>query len=139
MNSKPEPANFEKLSQKLSAQTYAELNNQWRLKIIEKEKRTSRIQAEEKLVETVKPELIQLIKKQRLNYMVAGTRFIQIDQVFIYHTIFININIYIYLLNQNNTYLPILIINNYFLLLLLCYFFSGGTRKVFVCEIVEKP
>lgn len=93
MNSKPEPANFEKLSQKLSAQTYAELNSQWRLEIIEKEKRVSCIQAKEKLVETVKPELVQLIKKQRLNYMVKGTRFIQMDQVIFYHKIFINIHI----------------------------------------------
>lgn len=93
MNSKPEPANFEELSQKLSAQTYAELNNQWRLEIIDKDRRASRIHAEEKLIETVKPELMLLIKEQRLNYMVEGTKFIKIDQVIIYFKIFININI----------------------------------------------
>lgn len=81
LNSKPEPDNFDKLVQKLSTQTYNELNNQWRLENKQKESRESRLQHAEKLEELVKPEIIELIKRQRINYMMKGTRFIKKEQV----------------------------------------------------------
>lgn len=84
MNSRPVPANFEILLQKLSNQTDLVLNNQRLLESIDKGKQDSRLYTEKKLVETVKPELEQLIKKQRINYMIEGTRFKKIEQVKIF-------------------------------------------------------
>lgn len=70
-----QPANMEKLRQKLSTLTYSEITNLWQQEQICREKWESHARPIVQLKELVTPEIVLLIKKQRLNYMVDGTRF----------------------------------------------------------------
>lgn len=75
-----QPANLEKLRQKLSTLTYSEITNLWQQERTSREQWESHARPIVQLKELVTPEIVQLIKKQRLNYMVDGTRFTKYSQ-----------------------------------------------------------
>ncbi|VVC33419.1 PH domain-like,Pleckstrin homology domain,Armadillo-like helical,ELMO domain,Armadillo-type [Cinara cedri] len=75
-----QPANLEKLRQKLSTLTYSEITNLWQQERTSREQWESHARPIVQLKELVTPEIVQLIKKQRLHYMVDGTRFTKYSQ-----------------------------------------------------------
>lgn len=75
-----QPANLEKLRQKLYTLTYSEITNLWQQERTSREQWESHARPIVQLKELVTPEIVQLIKKQRLNYMVDGTRFTKYSQ-----------------------------------------------------------
>lgn len=70
-----QPGTFEQLKIKLNALTYAEITNLWLQERRHKEEWESQAKPIMELREQIKPEVIDLIKQQRLNYLVEGTLF----------------------------------------------------------------
>lgn len=70
-----QPANLEKLREALIKLPYSEITNLWQQERMSREEWESQARPIVQLKELVTPEIVQLIKKQRLNYMVEGTRF----------------------------------------------------------------
>jgi len=75
-----QPPNFDQFKLKLSHLTYAEITNLWQQERRHKEEWESQAKPIVELREQVKPEIMQLIKQQRLNYLVEGTRFLKYNK-----------------------------------------------------------
>lgn len=68
---------FEKFRQKLSTLSYAEIMNLWQKERINREEWENKAQSIKELREAVRPEIIDLIKQQRLLYLTDGTLFVK--------------------------------------------------------------
>jgi engulfment/cell motility protein 1 len=70
-----QPLNFEKLKQKLQTLTYNEITNLWQQERTTREEWESHAKPIVQLKELITPEIVDLIQKQRLGYLIEGTRF----------------------------------------------------------------
>lgn len=70
-----QPGTFEQLKVKLNTLTYAEITNLWQQERRHKEEWESQAAPIIQLREQIKPEITELVKQQRLNYLVEGTLF----------------------------------------------------------------
>lgn len=70
-----QPANFDQFRARLQHLTYAEITNIWQQERRHKEEWESQAKPIQELREQITPEILELIKQQRLNHMVEGTRF----------------------------------------------------------------
>ncbi|XP_074646878.1 engulfment and cell motility protein 1-like isoform X2 [Tubulanus polymorphus] len=69
------PGTFDQFKKKLEQLRYAEITNIWQQERQTKEEWESQAKPIVELREQIKPEIIELIKEQRLNYLVNGTMF----------------------------------------------------------------
>ncbi|KAL1463466.1 hypothetical protein WDU94_015215 [Cyamophila willieti] len=69
------PATLDKFRNVIDRLTYAEIKNRWQQKLIIIEERELHTKPIVELKELITPEIIDLIKQQRLGYLVEGTRF----------------------------------------------------------------
>ncbi|XP_064640073.1 engulfment and cell motility protein 1-like isoform X2 [Lineus longissimus] len=69
------PQTFDQFKNKLNQLTYAEITNMWQQERVNKEEWESQAKPIVELREQIKPEILELIKEQRLNYLVEGTLF----------------------------------------------------------------
>lgn len=70
-----QPLNFEKLKEKLQTLTYSKITNLWQQERTSREEWESHAKPIIQLKEIITPEIVDLIQKQRLGYLVEGTRF----------------------------------------------------------------
>lgn len=69
------PTSFEAFRSKIHALTYSEINKLWEKERLEKEGQGAQLKPIIELRNQIKPEIMELIKQQRLNYLIGGTRF----------------------------------------------------------------
>ncbi|CAG5127101.1 unnamed protein product [Candidula unifasciata] len=69
------PTSFEVFRSKINSLTYAEINRLWENERLVKEGQGAQLKPIIELREQIKPEILDLIRQQRLNYLMAGTRF----------------------------------------------------------------
>ncbi|RUS91972.1 hypothetical protein EGW08_000185 [Elysia chlorotica] len=69
------PTSFEAFRTKIHALTYSEINKLWEKERLEKEGQGAQLKPIIELRNQIKPEIMELIKQQRLNYLIGGTRF----------------------------------------------------------------
>lgn len=70
-----QPTSFDQFRYKLSRLTYQEITQIWHQERRAKDQTGLQAKPILELREQIKPEIIELIKKQRLNYLIEGTRF----------------------------------------------------------------
>ncbi len=70
-----QPADFDKLKEKLQTLTYSKITNLWQQERTSREEWESHAKPIVQLKELISPEIVVLIQKQRLGYLVEGTRF----------------------------------------------------------------
>lgn len=70
-----QPLNFDKLKEKLQTLTYSKITNLWQQERTSREEWESHAKPIVQLKEIITPDIVDLIQKQRLGYLVEGTRF----------------------------------------------------------------
>lgn len=91
-----QPMNFEKLKLKLQTLPYSEIINLWQQERINREEWESHAKPIVQLKELITPEIVDLIQKQRLGYLVDGTRFTKYSargQVFVIRSCYLTTRI----------------------------------------------
>ncbi|CAH1782758.1 unnamed protein product [Owenia fusiformis] len=69
------PLSFDQFKHNLASLTYSEITNIWQRERESKEEWESKARPIKELKEEITPEIVELIKQQRLNYVMEGTRF----------------------------------------------------------------
>uniref|UniRef100_A0A1B6DW40 ELMO domain-containing protein n=1 Tax=Clastoptera arizonana TaxID=38151 RepID=A0A1B6DW40_9HEMI len=75
-----QPESLDKFKAKLQVLTYAEITNLWQQERTSREEWESHARPIVELKEQITPEIMELIRLQRLNYLVEGTRFTKYGQ-----------------------------------------------------------
>jgi len=72
---KDQPLSFEQFKAKIATLTYAEITNIWQQERRQKEEWEGHAKPIQELREQITPEILELVKQQRLNHLIEGTRF----------------------------------------------------------------